>query len=63
MDINDLRIAVTLLSLVLFVLLVRHAWSRRRRAEYDLAAMLPFCGDTLEQTLAAQPEQAGGQRP
>lgn len=45
MDINDLRIAVTLVSLVLFAALVAHAWSRKRRAEYEAAALLPFVED------------------
>ena len=42
MDINDLRVAVTLASLVLFLALVAHTWSRRRRTEYEAAAQLPF---------------------
>ena len=42
MDINDLRIAVTVASLVLFVALMVHTWSRQRRAEHDAAARLPF---------------------
>ena len=42
MDINDLRIAVTLVSLALFIALVAHTWSRRRRDEYADAARLPF---------------------
>ena len=42
MDINDLRIAVTVVSLALFVALMLHTWSRRRSAEYDAAAQLPF---------------------
>ena len=45
MDINDLRVIVTLSSLVLFVALMVHTWSRRRRAEHEEAAMLPFVGD------------------
>jgi cytochrome c oxidase cbb3-type subunit 4 len=42
MDVNDLRVAVTVASLVLFLALVAHTWSRRRSAEYDEAARLPF---------------------
>jgi cytochrome c oxidase cbb3-type subunit 4 len=42
MDVNDLRIAVTLASLVLFVALMVHTWSRRRTAEHEAAAGLPF---------------------
>jgi cytochrome c oxidase cbb3-type subunit 4 len=45
MDLNDLRIAVTLMSLVLFIALVVHTWSRRRTAEHDVAAHLPFVED------------------
>jgi cbb3-type cytochrome oxidase subunit 3 len=42
MDINDLRIAVTLASLALFIALMVHTWSRRRSAEHEAAARLPF---------------------
>ncbi len=45
MDINDLRVAVTLVSLVLFLALMAHTWSRRRRADHDEAARLPFAED------------------
>ncbi len=44
MDVNDLRIAVTVSSLVLFLALVVHTWSRRRAAEHADAALLPFLG-------------------
>jgi cytochrome c oxidase cbb3-type subunit 4 len=49
MDVNDLRVAVTLVSLVLFVALMLHTWSRRRRADHDEAAMLPFSEDRAAQ--------------
>ncbi len=42
MDINDLRIAVTLLSFVAFAGIVAWTWSRRNRQAFDEAAMLPF---------------------
>jgi cytochrome c oxidase cbb3-type subunit 4 len=45
MDINDMRIAVTVASLALFIALVAHTWSRSRRAEHDAAALLPFVED------------------
>jgi cytochrome c oxidase cbb3-type subunit 4 len=45
MDINDMRIAVTVISLLLFIALVAHTWSRRRNAEYASAALLPFVED------------------
>lgn len=44
MDVNDLRIAMTLIGLVLFLVLVAHTWSRRRLAEHTDAALLPFMG-------------------
>jgi len=42
MDVNDLRVAVTLASLVLFLALMVHTWSRSRQAEHEAAARLPF---------------------
>ena len=45
MDVNDFRAAVTVASLVLFLALVAYTWSRRRTAEYDEAARLPFADD------------------
>lgn len=42
MDLNDIRSAVTLLSFVLFIGLVRWAWATRRREAFDEAAQLPF---------------------
>lgn len=45
MDINDLRSAVTVLSLLIFVGIVFWAWSRRNQASFDEAAQLPFQGD------------------
>jgi cytochrome c oxidase cbb3-type subunit IV len=45
MDLNDIRSLVTLLSFVLFLALVRWAWSARRRGGFDAAARLPFEGD------------------
>ena len=45
MDINDLRSAVTVIGLLLFLGLVVSVFSRRRRAEFDAAARLPFEGE------------------
>ncbi len=42
MDINDLRILVTLLSFGVFAGIVAWAVSSRNRARFDEAAMLPF---------------------
>lgn len=45
MDVNTLRIAVTVLSFVAFIGIVFWAWSRRNRAAFDEAAQLPFLDD------------------
>ena len=47
-DINDIRSAVIVTGLVLFLALVRWAWARRRRSEFEAAAMLPFEGEPRE---------------
>ncbi len=45
MDINDLRSAVTVVSLLTFLGIVAWAWSRRNKAGFDEAAQLPFQDD------------------
>jgi cytochrome c oxidase cbb3-type subunit 4 len=42
MDTNDLRSAVTVLSLVIFLGIVWWAWSKRNQSGFDEAAQLPF---------------------
>ncbi len=42
MDINDLRSAVTVISLMTFLGIVAWAWSRRNQPRFDEAALLPF---------------------
>ncbi len=42
MDVNDLRITVMLLSLVLFLALALHTYSRSRRLDHQQAAALPL---------------------
>ena len=45
MDVNTIRVAVTVASLVLFLALVLHTWSRARKAEHEAAALLPFADE------------------
>ena len=45
MDINDLRSIVTVLSLILFLLLVAWVWWPKRHKAFEEAAQLPFEGD------------------
>ena len=57
MDVNDLRVLVTVSGLVLFLLLVLHTYSRRRSADHEAAALLPFLEDDN-----AAPRQEGQRR-
>ena len=45
MDINDLRSAVTVISLLLFVGLMIWVYRAPRRQAFDAAAQLPFAGE------------------
>ena len=45
MDLNILRIAVTVASFAVFIGIVVWAWSRRNKAAFDEAARLPFVDD------------------
>jgi cytochrome c oxidase cbb3-type subunit 4 len=45
MDVNDLRITVTVISLLLFLALMVHTYSRKRTAEHTQAERLPFLGE------------------
>ena len=62
MDINDLRVIVTLTGFVLFLALVVHTYSRRRRAEHEAAAMLPFVEDRVAENDSAAPRQEESRR-
>jgi cytochrome c oxidase cbb3-type subunit 4 len=42
MDVDALRIAVTLLSFVAFIGIWVWAWSRKNKSRFDEAANLPF---------------------
>ena len=46
MDIDTLRIAITLLSFIVFVGIVIWAWSKRTQAGFDEASRLPFTDDS-----------------
>ena len=47
MDLNPIRAGVTLVGFVLFLALVLHTWSRRRRNDHEAAARLPFGDDEI----------------
>ena len=42
MDINDVRVAVTVISLLAFVAIVVSTMKRSRRSEFEEASQLPF---------------------
>ena len=44
-DVNDLRIAATVLSLLMFLGICGWAWARRNHARFDAAAQLPLHDD------------------
>jgi len=49
MDINDLHIGVTVMSLGVFIAIFAYSWSRKRQTEYEEAQCVPFLdqdGDT-----------------
>ncbi len=45
MDINDLRSAVTVTGLLLFLALVVWVYAGRRKSAFDAAAQLPWVGE------------------
>ncbi len=62
MDLNTLRIGVTLSAFALFVALIAHSWSRRRQPEHAAAAMLPFVGEVPSEVapfMAPEPNAGG----
>ena len=54
MDINDLHIGVTVLSLAVFIAIASYSWSRRRAREYEEAQQLPFLDDDIPDAGAKQ---------
>ena len=56
MDMNDIRSAVTLLSLLLFVALMAWTWWPARQRDHEAAAMLPFTGEARDAIRGASDE-------
>jgi cytochrome c oxidase cbb3-type subunit IV len=48
MDINDLRSAVTVIGLLLFLALVVSVYRSARRPAFDAAAQIPFAGEASD---------------
>ena len=51
-DVNDLRVAVTVMSFLAFIGIVVWAWSRRNQARFDEAAQLPFVAERVAERVA-----------
>jgi len=47
MDLNDLRVVITVLAFVAFLGIVAWAYHRKSRPGFDEAAQLPFAQDTV----------------
>ena len=56
MDINDLRVVMTVLAFVVFIGIVVWAYSRKRKRDFEEAANLPFRGKDFGEDAAAEPE-------
>ncbi len=48
MDINDMRVLITVLAFIAFIAIVVWAWSGRRREEFEQAARLALDDDTAD---------------
>ena len=55
MDLNTMRVIVTVATFICFVAIVIWAYSRRREKQFDEAAQLPFADETAPAVLAAPP--------
>jgi cytochrome c oxidase cbb3-type subunit 4 len=51
MDVNQLRIGVTVLSFVAFLAIWAWAWSRKNQSGFDEAAQLPFVDSVNDKDL------------
>ena len=60
MTIDDLRIAVTVISFACFLGLLGWAWSARNRSRFDEAARLPFSADDTDAPQAAKAPLGSG---
>ncbi|MCL4746406.1 MAG: CcoQ/FixQ family Cbb3-type cytochrome c oxidase assembly chaperone [Burkholderiaceae bacterium] len=53
-DQNDLRVAITVLTLIVFIGIVLWAYSARQKHRFDEAANLPFADDDAVQRLTGE---------
>lgn len=48
MDVNTLRVAITVLSFVAFIGIAVWAWSRKNRKRFEEDALIPFADEQRE---------------
>lgn len=60
MDQNDLRAAITVLTLIVFIGIVIWAYSARQKHRFDEAAKLPFADDDDDAAQRLTGEQRNG---
>ena len=56
MDVNDIRIGVTVLSFAAFAGIVWWVWARRNSAGFDEASQLPFVAEETRPTQGGRHE-------
>ena len=61
MDMNDIRSIVTVVSLAVFLGIVRWAWSRNNESSFAEAANLPFADESVARD--TEPSANPGSRP
>ena len=59
MDINELRILITVLSFIVFISIVYWAYSGRQRQRFAEAANLPFLDEDLPGQTARRADEHG----
>ena len=59
MDLNEIRSAVTVISLVVFVGIIAWSFNRKRGRDFDAAAAVPFADDGSGVDDVAAPPRKG----
>ena len=60
MGIMDLRVIITVVSFVVFLLIVWWAYSSRQKERFDEAANLPFADDDMQARTVEKRQSANG---
>ncbi|MEE9322347.1 MAG: cbb3-type cytochrome c oxidase subunit 3 [Granulosicoccus sp.] len=58
MDVNELRTIITIVSLLLFLIIVYWAYSSRQKSRFEEAANLPFADDDMQQRTIDSAQQS-----